>query len=44
MPPIENPSRSTCSRLRARMNVTASVAIAWIVSGVFPVEAPNPRS
>src|SRR6266511_213864 len=25
------------------MNVTASLAIAWIVSGVLPVEAPTPR-
>ena len=25
------------------MNVTASLAIAWMVSGVLPVEAPTPR-
>ena len=43
MPPIEKPSRSTRSRPSARMNVTASLAIAWIVSGVLPVEAPTPR-
>ncbi len=43
MPPIENPSRSTCSKPRARMNVSASVAISWIVSGVLLVEAPTPR-
>ena len=43
MPPMEKPSRSTWSRPSARMKVTASLAIASMVSGVEPVEAPTPR-
>ena len=42
MPPVENPKRSTWSKPRARMKVTASLAIAAMVSGVEPVEAPTP--
>ena len=37
MPPIEKPSRSTCSRPSARMKVTASFAIASMVFGVEPL-------
>ena len=43
MPPMEKPRRSTWFRPSARMNVTASAAIAWMVSGVVPVVAPTPR-
>ena len=43
MPPIEKPSRSTFSRPRARMKATASCAIASMVLGVEPPEAPTPR-
>src|SRR5215207_9402190 len=43
MPPIENPNRSTRSRSRARMKVTASLAIPSMVLGVAPLEAPTPR-
>ena len=43
MPPIEKPRRSTCSRPSARMKATASFAIASMVLGVEPLEAPTPR-
>jgi hypothetical protein len=43
MPPREKARTSTWSKPSARMNVTASFAIASIVSGTVPVEAPTPR-
>ena len=43
MPPIEKPRRSTFSRPSARMKATASCAIASMVLGVDPPEAPTPR-
>ena len=43
IPPIEKPTRSTRSKPRARMNPTASAAIASMVVGVVPLDTPTPR-
>ena len=42
-PPSENEKMSTLSNPSARMNVEASSAIASMLSGTSPVEAPTPR-
>src|SRR5439155_18782878 len=42
-PPSEKPRRSTCSKPNARMNATASCAMAATEFGVAPSDAPTPR-
>src|SRR5437667_2473734 len=42
-PPSEKPRRATCSKPNARMNATASCAMAATEFGVAPSDAPTPR-